>query len=303
MGSVSNTPERFTSHHTLMSLLEAALSTRSQLGWSRWLQGEIQDVLPHDALIAAWGDFAAGELTYDVTTRAQALSLHGLPGDVVEPLMQALYAHWLAAGQEPVAIDTRSLRSVGSELFSASSCVLVHGVQDRRSRCDCIYVFVGPIALAAQASRDLCRMALPYIDTAFRQLADRGQKGAEDEMSETGFSCSSFAHCFDTQSVAVVRSHAVPRTAFPLDAHGDPVWGEGAPGERGSVLSAREFEVMGWVRMGKTNSEIAMILNLSTFTVKNHMRRIYRKLDVLNRAQAVGCLDRMSPAAAPRAVR
>ncbi|HEY0823061.1 MAG TPA: LuxR C-terminal-related transcriptional regulator [Ramlibacter sp.] len=32
---------------------------------------------------------------------------------------------------------------------------------------------------------------------------------------------------------------------------------------------------------------------MSTFTVKNHMRRIYRKLDVLNRAQAVGSLDRM----------
>jgi DNA-binding CsgD family transcriptional regulator len=45
--------------------------------------------------------------------------------------------------------------------------------------------------------------------------------------------------------------------------------------------------------MGKTNSEIAMILHLSTFTVKNHMRRIYKKLDVLNRAQAVGSLDRM----------
>jgi DNA-binding CsgD family transcriptional regulator len=64
-------------------------------------------------------------------------------------------------------------------------------------------------------------------------------------------------------------------------------------GERGSALSARELEIMEWVRMGKTNSEIAMILNLSTFTVKNHMRRIYKKLDVLNRAQAVGSLDRM----------
>ena len=291
------------SHQTLLPLLEAALSTRSQLGWSRWLQGEIQGVLPHDALIAAWGDFQAGELTYDVTTRHRALSLHELPANIVEPLLQHLYAQWIAGGQEPVAIDTRSLHALGSDHLASCACVLVHGVRDHRTRCDCIYVFIGPAALATQASRDLCRIALPYIDTAFRQLSDRGQKGAEEEMSETGFACSSFAQCFDAQSVAVVRAHSVGRPAFPLDVHGDPVWGEGAPGERGSVLSARELEVMEWVRMGKTNSEIAMILNLSTFTVKNHMRRIYRKLDVLNRAQAVGCLDRMWQPAFQQAAR
>jgi DNA-binding CsgD family transcriptional regulator len=29
-----------------------------------------------------------------------------------------------------------------------------------------------------------------------------------------------------------------------------------------------------------------MILNISAFTVKNHLQRIFKKLDVLNRAQA-----------------
>jgi len=42
------------------------------------------------------------------------------------------------------------------------------------------------------------------------------------------------------------------------------------------------------VRKGKTNQEIALILQISLFTVKNHLQRIFRKLDVLNRAQAVG---------------
>lgn len=52
------------------------------------------------------------------------------------------------------------------------------------------------------------------------------------------------------------------------------------------VLTQREIEVMRWATAGKTNQEIGMILELSTLTVKNHMRRIYKKLDVHNRAQA-----------------
>jgi DNA-binding CsgD family transcriptional regulator len=57
--------------------------------------------------------------------------------------------------------------------------------------------------------------------------------------------------------------------------------------ERQAPLSEREAEVMAWVALGKTNAEIGNILNLSSFTIKNHMQRIFKKLDVFNRAQAV----------------
>lgn len=162
----------------LMVLLQSALFARSRVGWSRWLHGEIQDFLPHHALIAAWGDFRTGELAYDVITCTPVLPIDAFPKEIIEPLMGILFEQWLAAGQNPVAVDTRSLRSVGSALFSSSPRALVHGVQDYRSRYDCIYVFVGPDALSNPVLRRLFRIALPYIDTAFRQLSDRGQKDA-----------------------------------------------------------------------------------------------------------------------------
>jgi DNA-binding CsgD family transcriptional regulator len=52
-------------------------------------------------------------------------------------------------------------------------------------------------------------------------------------------------------------------------------------------LSDREHEIMHWVGCGKTNHEIGMILGISQFTVKNHLQRIFRKIDVRNRAQAI----------------
>ena len=61
-----------------------------------------------------------------------------------------------------------------------------------------------------------------------------------------------------------------------------------------SGLSERETQIMAWVAMGKTNSEIGAILNISGFTVKNHMQRIFQKLNVFNRAQAVSKVTKVT---------
>ena len=54
------------------------------------------------------------------------------------------------------------------------------------------------------------------------------------------------------------------------------------------VLTEREREVLRWIYLGKSNSEIGAILDISPLTVKNHVQNILRKLNVVNRAQAVG---------------
>jgi DNA-binding CsgD family transcriptional regulator len=59
------------------------------------------------------------------------------------------------------------------------------------------------------------------------------------------------------------------------------------PGRSG-VLSERERDVLRWISLGKSNAEIGTILGISPLTVKNHVQKVLRKLDVVNRAQAVG---------------
>lgn len=54
------------------------------------------------------------------------------------------------------------------------------------------------------------------------------------------------------------------------------------------LLTAREQEVLKWIYLGKSNIEIGLILGISQLTVKNHVQEILRRLNVLNRAQAVG---------------
>jgi DNA-binding NarL/FixJ family response regulator len=52
-------------------------------------------------------------------------------------------------------------------------------------------------------------------------------------------------------------------------------------------LSARESEVMDLIASGRSNGEIARQLFLSEKTVKNHVNRIYAKLQVSSRMAAI----------------
>jgi transcriptional regulator EpsA len=61
-------------------------------------------------------------------------------------------------------------------------------------------------------------------------------------------------------------------------------------GQSGSAqtgqITEREREVLQWLKTGKTNWEIAQILGISPYTVKNHVQNILRKLNVQNRSHA-----------------
>jgi DNA-binding NarL/FixJ family response regulator len=63
-------------------------------------------------------------------------------------------------------------------------------------------------------------------------------------------------------------------------------------------LSAREIEVMSLIAGGHTNGEIAAHLFLAEKTVKNHVRRIYSKLGVDSRTEAIA--HWLATRAAPR---
>jgi DNA-binding CsgD family transcriptional regulator len=54
-----------------------------------------------------------------------------------------------------------------------------------------------------------------------------------------------------------------------------------------TVLTDREIQILQHVSAGRSNREIAAVLYLSPATVKVHLERIYAKLDVNNRAEAV----------------
>jgi DNA-binding NarL/FixJ family response regulator len=75
----------------------------------------------------------------------------------------------------------------------------------------------------------------------------------------------------------------------------DAVWRRSAPAPRATegasapapVLTERELQVLTGMSRGRSNAEIGKELFLSEDTVKTHARRLFRKLDAADRAQAV----------------
>ena len=68
-----------------------------------------------------------------------------------------------------------------------------------------------------------------------------------------------------------------------IDTRFDEYRPEG-PRER---LSGRELECLRWSAAGKSSEEIALILNISSHTVVSYLKSAMRKLDSVNRMQAV----------------
>lgn len=58
-----------------------------------------------------------------------------------------------------------------------------------------------------------------------------------------------------------------------------------------NLLTRREMEILHWVREGKRNAEIAIILSLSHHTIRKHLENIFGKLGVETRAGAVNALS------------
>ena len=95
----------------------------------------------------------------------------------------------------------------------------------------------------------------------------------------------------DADSLArAVRSAAAGQSTFSPEA--TQALTESAAISRTGSLTAREMDIADLVAEGRTNAEIANHLDLSVFTVKNHVSSILMKLGVQTRTEAASVILR-----------
>ncbi len=234
----------------VFSVIQKSFSIQKHVDFFNWLQESVRHVLPHDILVAAWGDFATGELNFDVSSNIEDIRTQKLmdaPG-VFAYLMTNLHQRWLDNGERWYRINFFDASGINSQSPTAfthklvgMNSLLVYGVRDTRGKNDCIYVFFDR-AREFQVQHSVLGLLMPHVDAALRRVEYMEVPAHEEDIVEG------------------------------LNLGG---------------LSERELEILHWVKSGKTNLEIGMILTISPNTVKNHLKRIFQKLDVTCRAQAV----------------
>ena len=237
----------------------AGLVTHADL-W-RWLQGDVQNWLEHEVMLMGWGDFAAGDLQYDVVSSLPGVRSQNCPVGRMAPLLGYFRDCWVAAQQLPCELDIGPCRELlagcakawSNQAIAHMKTAFVHGTGEAGSNAQRIFVALSNRPSSAAGAATALKLLVPFIDMALRRMPPAPPKevGCDRKEAET----------------LVVRLGA---------------------------LSERERQIMVWVAMGKTNPEIGSILCISEFTVKNHMKSIFGKLDVTNRAQAVAKLTRMA---------
>lgn len=238
----------------VFNVIQKSFSINKHVDFFNWLQGSVRTVLSHDILVAAWGDFASGDLNFDVSSNIDEIRTQKLidaPG-VFSYLMTNLHQRWLDNGERWFRInffDAAGINAQSPTTFtrklSGMNSLLVYGVRDTRGKNDCIYVFFDR-AREFEVQHSVLGLLMPHVDAALRRVEYMETPALEDVVDE-------------------------------LNMGGLSLGG----------LSEREHEILHWVKSGKTNFEIGMILSISPNTVKNHLKRIFQKLDVTCRAQAV----------------
>lgn len=115
-----------------------------------------------------------------------------------------------------------------------------------------------------------------------------GMPVSEADTRRVGIAVHRSVRDFDDRDAATLNALA-PHIAA---AYRNAVRHREAAGQRHEAVAAtialtrRENEVLYWVSMGKTNSEVADIIGAKPLTVKKHLEHIYDKLGVPNRTAA-----------------
>ncbi len=244
----------------LLSLMEAAPAVRRRSQFFMWMQGHVQNLVPHVLAVCGAYNRQRRQLEFDVfNTVAMPPALLGALSAPHPGLMSALALHWTegdgrpfmlpVAGALPASFGASAQQDLADLQRAGVAYWVVHAVSrpGRRDEIETLFALAGTQGVPLGTVLPTLDLLLPHLHITY------------------------------------VRTQALERelTSRP----GSPP--VPTPEGRAPVVTARERQILHWVREGMSNQEIGTVLDISALTVKNHVQKILRKLGAANRAQAV----------------
>lgn len=248
--------------HTLesvISVIENSYHIKRHVEFFTWLQNDIAKFIPHETLLSVWGDFKHQELEqnslhYDLASGIKGVDTRLFIGTTKEAnrCMTQLHHMWLANNRRWFALNY-----FANTEFDFEFRKIFHDLP------------LGVNSLLVYGVSDM-RGGNDCLYVFFSK-----QEKLDIDAS--------VLQCLMPHIDHVLRK--IQQLDYPEHI--------GEPEYRFNMLrlTERELEVIDWIKVGKTNQEIAVILEISLNTVKSHIKRIFQKLNVSKRAQAVALLS------------
>jgi transcriptional regulator EpsA len=232
----------------LLLNLDVSLRVNARPQLFSWVQGALQSLIQHEVLVCGLQEGRQAAMRVDTFSTA--------PTDCAR--LGELFQH-------DVSLVPHLIK-----LWEENRCQAIIAEADR-----------GASGTNGSLSRELARLGVPHV------LAHGTHDSAGNMTSFFLFACRPGVLSHKQAYLAdlvVPYLHAAwvrSQVTWPLERAGvKPV--------KSGLLTPREQQILQWIYHGKSNIEIGMILDISPLTVKNHVQKTLRKLNVLNRTQAVG---------------
>lgn len=246
--------------HNVFPIIEDASHIQRHADFFDWMQSSVTEIIPHETLVVAWGDFENetidNRLSYDVSSCAQGLSTREVwkHSEDVDACLTALYLRWKEGDRQWFILDDLN------ETDSALNLKAIFPQHLQNVNSALIY------GISDLRGGNDCL----YVFLGKNSLAEVNDAAISLLVPYVDHTLRRVKHLVKPDEMAYAISS--------LNFNG---------------LSDRELEVIEWIKFGKTNEEIGMILSISQNTVKSHIKRIFQKLNVSKRAQAIAMLATM----------
>lgn len=243
---------------TTIALIKQSLNIDSHYHLLHWLQGEVQTFLPHDILITAWGDFSLGIYYLDVVAIHPLLRTVNIDKEKLRPHISAMLELWQDSAMNPVILN---IEDGYFDIHNALTAEAKHEktqnqhVKEFKTMSSCLIH-----GIQDQRAHDDCL----YLFLSSESIP---QSSKQDLPIFLPFIDNALRRIEPFKNIAMDGSYTEEEKLNP-------------------TLSNRECEIMNLVKDGKTNIEISEALDISKFTVKNHLQTIFKKLKATNRSQA-----------------
>ncbi|MEI6027684.1 MAG: LuxR C-terminal-related transcriptional regulator [Betaproteobacteria bacterium] len=247
----------------LVRTVETAGAVQSRKQFFVWVQMQLLGLIPHELLICgAYRRRSLGVVFDTFQYIVISPELLGLIADPSGGLTRVISDAWVAGDGKPLRAKLADLK--GDALPGVQALqrelgyreLLVHGVArpERPQEIESLFIFGGPVEAEGSDRRLICLdLVLPHLHRVWQRVIAFEQEFLKPAARVT------------------VPTQAIHEVFRPV----------------ANALTAREVQVLEYVREGSSNQQVAAALTISPLTVKNHIQKILRKLGASNRAQAV----------------